>query len=87
MVEQEIFSKIVKALQLSYSPKMKLKFFSRINWIAKTCKFARLGSYSFGIVGSLYQKVILFCAKLHLYPLLALVLYVGNVKHIARQGK
>ena len=63
MVRQEIFSKTIKALELSYSPKMNLKFFSRIKWISKICKRSDIKKYDFKICGSLYQKCILFLSK------------------------
>lgn len=87
LVEKTIFSKIIKALELSYSPKMELKFWSRIKWLSVTCKNTYFTDYSLRIAGSMYQRIILICAKLHIYLLLSFVLYIGKIKNIIRQGK
>lgn len=87
LVEKEIFSKIIKALELSYSPKMELNFYSRIKWLSATCRNTNFTNYSLKTAGSLYQRIILICAKLRVYPFLSFVLYIGKVKNIIRQGK
>lgn len=87
LVEKEIFSKIIKALELSYSPKMELKFCSRIKWLSATCRNTHFTDYSLRIAGSMYQKIILICVKFRIYPLLSFVLYIGKIKNIIRQGK
>lgn len=87
LVNRIIFSKYIKVLELSYSPKMKLNAFSRICWIAKTCNKIKFSSYQLDTAGSLYQKMVLICSKLRLYPVLTLVLYIGKLKNIIRQGK
>ena len=87
LVKKEVLSKIVRALELSYSPKMNLNFFSRIKWLASVCNDIKLREYDFKIAGSLYQRAILICAKLRIYPLLSLALYVGNIENIISRGK
>lgn len=87
LVEKEIFSKIIKALELSYSPKMELKFCSRIKWLSVTCGNTHFKDYSMRTAGSMYQRIILICVKLRIYPLLSFVLYIGKIKNIIRQGK
>jgi glycosyltransferase involved in cell wall biosynthesis len=87
LVEKEIFSKLIKALELSYSPKMKFNIFTRIKWIRKICKKSKFSSYEFKTTGSLYQIIVLSLVKLHFYCSLALILYVGNIKNVTRQGK
>lgn len=87
LVEKEIFSRIIKAMELSYAPKMKLNAYSRIKWLAATCRKTDFAGYSLRATGSLYQRVVLRCAQLRLYPLLSFVLYVGKIKNLIRQGK
>lgn len=87
LVNQAIFSKVMKALELSYSPKMKLNFFTRSNWIKNTCKKANFLDYKFNIAGSLYQKTVLAFSKIHLFFCVSIILFVGNFKKRRRQNK
>lgn len=86
LVDELIFSKLMKALELSYSPKMELNVFTRSRWIRRTCNELEFSKYSFKIAGSFYQKAVLLCVKLHLYRVASLALYVGNIKNRVRQG-
>lgn len=87
LVNKEIFSKIIKALELSYSPKMKLDLFTRLNWIKKTCEKANFFDYEFDIADSLYQKTVLVFLKIHLYFCASMVLFIGGLKKRKRQNK
>ncbi len=87
MIRKEIFSKMIKALQLSYSPKMKLNVLTRRAWLSRQCKRVNFAGYSWDTAGSAYQKAVLCCAKLRLYFCLSLVLYAGKIKSVIRLGK
>lgn len=87
LTKKKIFSKIIKALELSYSPKMGLNFFSRRKWLAKVCGEIPLSGYEIKIAGSLYQRIIWICARMHMYYMLSLVLYAGTIRNVIRQGK
>ncbi|MEH6955599.1 glycosyltransferase family 2 protein [Neobacillus drentensis] len=87
LVNEVIFSKIMRALELSYSPKMKLNLFTRANWIKKTCKKANFLDYKFNIAGSLYQKIVLAFLKIHFYFCASIVLSAGDLKKRRRKNK
>ncbi len=87
MVNKEIFSKKIKSLELSFSPKLRLNIFTRPKWIRKVSKKSDFSKYNYNVAGSIYQKTVLFFAKVNLYFLLAVVLYIGNYKKRIRQGR
>ncbi len=87
LADAEILSKLVRVLELSYSPKMGFGFFARHKWLKETCRKTEFGKYPMRAAGSLYQKLLLICAKWHLYLPLHLGVSVGNLKNKIRQGK
>lgn len=87
LVEKRIFSNIIKAMELSYSPKMGLNYKSRKEWLKNSCKKTGFSEYSMDVAGSLYQRLVLLFAKLHLKRCLQLILYLGVLRTKARQGK
>lgn len=87
LVNEEIFSKTIKALELSYSPKLRLNLFTRPNWIKKACEKTDFLGYKFDIAGSLYQKIVLAFAKIHIYFCMSIVLAIGNLKKRKRKNK
>jgi glycosyltransferase involved in cell wall biosynthesis len=87
LVDQEIFSKLIKVLELSFSPKLQLGSFRRILWIRKTCLDVHLADYSIKVAGSPYQRAMLLSAKLHLYIFVMCGAYIGTIKNHVRQGK
>lgn len=87
LVDMRIFSNMIKAMELSYSPKMNLNYKTRKQWISSMCKKTKFLDYKLNVAGSLYQKIVLIFAKLHLKNLLLLVLYAGMVRTKLRQGR
>ncbi len=86
LVEAEILNMLVRVLELSYSPKMEFGFLSRHKWLKETCRRTDFGAYPSAAAGSLYQKLLLLCAKWHLYLPLHFGVYIGNLKNKLRQG-
>lgn len=77
LVKKMIFIKLMKALEFSYSPKMKMSFFERRNWVKQFCIDANIAAYPVEVTESRYQRFVLFCIKKHLYALVTAVLYLG----------
>ena len=87
LVKRRIFSNTLKALELSFSPKMELNIRTRKKWLASACKKTNLLKYQFDVTGSLYQRLVLLSIKMHSYTILQLLLYMGVQRTRFRQGK
>lgn len=84
-VEEEYLTKVIKALEMSYSPKLKLNVFTRNKWLRETCQKANVAAIDYKYAGSKYQLLILKMVKGKQFSALALLLYVGNIKNHIRQ--
>lgn len=87
MVEREILSKTIKALELSFSPKMKLSMFNRLKWIRLTANKGNIAEYSFEIAGSRYQQLVLLFLQKEFFVGAASILYIGFKKKNRRINK
>ena len=92
-VKKSIYYKMIEALEYSYSPKMGLNFFSRIRWVAEQCRVKQLADYPYKVVGLcrspkvLLRLSILACIKMRAYPILVILLYIGNMGKRLKWGK
>lgn len=87
MLLERHLSGVIKALELSYSPKMGFTYFSRRKWLKEQIKNTELKRFDFERAGSIYQKLLLLAVKLNCYDILALLLYVGMRKRKMQKGK
>lgn len=87
LVENCIFGLWIKALVLSYSPKMGFNYFQRLKWIKKICVDNAMNKYPMSIAKNVYPKCVLFAIKCRLYCLVMFLLYILNIKRQVSQNK
>lgn len=80
LVKKMIYTKLMKALEFSFSPKMKMNFGERRKWIKQLCIDAQIEEYPVEATASRYQRLVLFGIKKHLYTLVMATLYMGFLR-------
>lgn len=63
LITREYISNVIKALELSFSPKMEFCFRDRLLWIEDNIKKSSITDYHAPAVSNLYQKIMLFIIK------------------------
>lgn len=81
MLLERHISDVISALELAFSPKLGLNMVSRRTWLNRQIKITKLDKYPFSLVNNAYPKLALLFSKLKCYDLLALLIYVGILKH------
>ncbi len=85
LVKKEILSKSIKVLELSFSPRMKLNFFTRKYWLKEMCRKLHISRFGLFEADSLYQKSLLVLSKIHSYSIMSFLLKLSVIKRQINQ--